>query len=155
MFQAALAIYLRGAKVAGILRYCRLFALQPAVFLRHAELARLHPLRFSGMVCRQLVCCHPANSRPTFDVARFPSPCPQAICSVLLAPIVYFLVGFSTSNNGYRFFVFMVVGTCGMCERRPRLSRVPLMLRSEQVVMNIPDASSSFGRGGRINLGSR
>eukprot|EP00752_Nemacystus_decipiens_P004290 g3919.t1 len=31
------------------------------------------------------------------------------ICSIIFAPIVYFLTGFSTSNNGGRFFTFMVI----------------------------------------------
>lgn len=36
--------------------------------------------------------------------------CFQVLCSMIFAPVVYFMVGFSTSNNGGRFFTFMVIG---------------------------------------------
>ena len=34
----------------------------------------------------------------------------QVFCSVIFAPVVYFMVGFSPSGHGWRFFTFMVVG---------------------------------------------
>lgn len=34
----------------------------------------------------------------------------QALCSMLFAPVVYFLSGFSSSNNGWNFFTFMIIG---------------------------------------------
>lgn len=34
----------------------------------------------------------------------------QTICSIIFAPVVYFMVGFSTADSGFRFFTFMVTG---------------------------------------------
>lgn len=34
----------------------------------------------------------------------------QIACSILFAPVVYFLAGFSSSNSGWNFFTFMVIG---------------------------------------------
>lgn len=34
----------------------------------------------------------------------------QTFCSIIFAPVVYFMVGFSTADSGFRFFTFMVVG---------------------------------------------
>lgn len=34
----------------------------------------------------------------------------QVFCSVIFAPVVYFMVGFSPDGNGWRFFTFMLIG---------------------------------------------
>ena len=34
----------------------------------------------------------------------------QAFCSIIFAPVVYFMVGFSTADSRFRFFTFIVTG---------------------------------------------
>ncbi len=54
--------------------------------------------------------CAPTSLSVSFY--GFLTSCWQVISSIIFSPVVYFLVGFSTSNNGGRFFIFMAVGVC-------------------------------------------
>lgn len=50
------------------------------------------------------------NSTDAAAFLRGDRPREQIVQAVVFAPIVYFLAGFSTSDDGMRFFTFMVLG---------------------------------------------